>query len=208
MTGPVFVLDAQHTPLMPVAPAYARRLLKQGRARRLPHHIFTVVQLVRTIPAPVLRPIVLRSQAHPAALELLLLADGTRAVRPLLRCFIDRTMPWADAAALLQPVHAALAALVPISHVVAFPADPLPSDLPPALAAMLAVGPLHVPRLPTVTATPVLGDTSVRAQLCAQRDNQLRSQSTVAEVVPRPVPFSSPLVPTHGVVFAWIASTP
>ena len=64
MVGPIFVCDAQGTPLMPTAPAYARRLLHQGKAVWQPHHAFPVIRLTRLVEQPSLRPIVVAIDIH------------------------------------------------------------------------------------------------------------------------------------------------
>src|SRR5687768_11617204 len=88
MAGPVFVVDARHTPLMPVAPAHARRLIERHRARRLPHHAFTVLQLAHTVPEPLLRPIVAHGVTSPALTTITLRVETGRAPLLLLRVLI------------------------------------------------------------------------------------------------------------------------
>ncbi|MFL5801725.1 MAG: RRXRR domain-containing protein [Roseiflexaceae bacterium] len=88
-SGPIFVLDAQGTPLMPIAPAHARRLRKRGQAALQPHHAFTVLQLARTVAQPVLRPIVLGIAIHLHTAELFLLAEGAQKIFPLLTLIVD-----------------------------------------------------------------------------------------------------------------------
>ncbi len=57
MSGPVFVIDVQGQPLMPIAEAHARKLLSSGKARRWPHPTLTILQLTRTVEMPNLRPV-------------------------------------------------------------------------------------------------------------------------------------------------------
>jgi 5-methylcytosine-specific restriction endonuclease McrA len=96
MSGPIFVQDAQGTPLMPMASAHARKLLQSGKVCLRPHHAFTIVRLSRTVTAPVLRPVVLGITVHERTAELALLAEGVHAVHPLLTVIVDlRTdIPW------------------------------------------------------------------------------------------------------------------
>src|SRR5689334_21533487 len=76
MSSPVFVRDAQGTPLMPTSAAYARRLIEGGKARWVPHHAFSVLQLTQAVAQPTLRPVVVGVIVHLHTAELLLLADG------------------------------------------------------------------------------------------------------------------------------------
>lgn len=96
MSGFVFVCDAQGTPLMPMSPAYARRLLASGKAVRKPHHAFSIIQLTRTIHHAHLRPVVLGVALHLNTAELLLLVDDHKGVSVLLSFVVDlRTdLPW------------------------------------------------------------------------------------------------------------------
>lgn len=89
MSGFVFVCDADQRPLMPMAAAYARRLLRTGRAKLRPHHALTILQLSHTIPNPHLRPIMLKIEVHFNTAELLLLAEGERAHYTLARFIVD-----------------------------------------------------------------------------------------------------------------------
>lgn len=89
MSGPIFVLDNEETPLMPIAAARARQLIRQGKARLRPHHAFTVLQLAQPVPQPSLRPVVLGMLIHSQTAELFVLADGTHRVFPLAHIFVD-----------------------------------------------------------------------------------------------------------------------
>lgn len=81
---------------MPMTAAHARKLLHQGKARLVPHHALTVVQLEPVLPEPVLRPIVAGVAIHFNTAEIFLLAEGPRKTFPLLRLVVDlRTdLPW------------------------------------------------------------------------------------------------------------------
>jgi len=87
--GPVFVLDASAQPLMPLAEAHARKLLRNRQADRLPHPTLTIIQLRRTVQQPVLRPVLLGVAIHRSAAELFLLAAGPNAAFPLLYVIVD-----------------------------------------------------------------------------------------------------------------------
>nr|ALS91511.1 RRXRR protein [uncultured bacterium] len=89
MSGLVFVCDADGTPLMPMAPAHARRLLQRGQAVRRPHHAFTVLQLTKSIPTPVLRPVTLTITIHMYTAELLLTAAGRAHLHDVCRILVD-----------------------------------------------------------------------------------------------------------------------
>lgn len=89
MSGPVFVVDAGGTPLMPMSAAYARKLLREGKAQRLAHSAFTVIQLSRRVEQPTLRPILVALRLHLQTAELFLVADGQQAPQPLMHVIID-----------------------------------------------------------------------------------------------------------------------
>ena len=89
MSGLVFVIDAQGRPLMPMSPAYARKLVSQGKARFQPHHAFTILELEQTLPQPHLRPVVLALRLHQRTVELFVFATSERSVFPLLRLIVD-----------------------------------------------------------------------------------------------------------------------
>lgn len=89
MSGPVFVVDAEDVPLMPMSAAYARKLLREGKATRLAHSAFTVIQLSRRMGQPVLRPIVAALRLHLRTAELVLIAEGQQSAQPLLSIIID-----------------------------------------------------------------------------------------------------------------------
>lgn len=74
---------------MPTSAAYARRLLKQRKARWLPHHAFSAIQLTHAIAQPAFRPILLGISIHLNTAELYLIARGDHAPIPLLHCVVD-----------------------------------------------------------------------------------------------------------------------
>ena len=90
MSGPVFVLDAQSTPLMPMGAAHARVLLARGTAQRIPHHAFTIIQLSRSYIHPVVHPVLLHIRMYWHTATLLLLVEQRCGVVPLLRLLMER----------------------------------------------------------------------------------------------------------------------
>lgn len=89
MAGLVFVRDAEGTPLMPMAPAYARRLVREGKAIRIAHHAFMIIQLTNTISTPVLQHITLLVTVHLHTAELMLLSRTQKGELPLLGLIAD-----------------------------------------------------------------------------------------------------------------------
>lgn len=89
MSGPIFVRDAQGTPLMPMAAAHARRLLQSGKVLLQPHHAFTIIHLTQTVENPKLQPVVLGVTIHLHTAELFLLAEGDHDIFPLLHLIVD-----------------------------------------------------------------------------------------------------------------------
>lgn len=86
MASPVFVIDVRGQPLMPVAPAYARKLLAGGRAERFPHSSLTIIRLNRQVDQPKIRPVLVGAVTHAESrtTELFFLAAGASAMFPLL----------------------------------------------------------------------------------------------------------------------------
>ncbi len=93
MSGPIFIRDAQGRPLMPLAAAHARKLLAQGKARRIPHHAFTVIQLNNVVDTPNLRPIIAGIAIHFQTAEIWIVAQGVRSAFPLLSLILQRKVP-------------------------------------------------------------------------------------------------------------------
>nr|WP_255603229.1 HNH endonuclease [Oscillochloris sp. ZM17-4] len=69
--------------------AYARKLLREGKAQRLAHSAFTVIQLSRQVEQPTLRPVVAALRLHLRTAELFLVAEGQQTLQPLLHIIID-----------------------------------------------------------------------------------------------------------------------
>ncbi len=93
MASPVFVCDVQGYPLMPMAPAYARKLLHQGKARWISHHAFSRIQLNNAISTPVFQPTLLVVSLHHKVAECFLLMEGMHGVLPLLHLLVDLQLP-------------------------------------------------------------------------------------------------------------------
>lgn len=89
MASSVFVLDAHGQPLMPLAAAHARRLLQSGKARPVQHPLFSILQLTRVVEQPILRPVLLAVAIHQTTAELFVIAEGARAILPLLYIIVD-----------------------------------------------------------------------------------------------------------------------
>lgn len=89
MSGPIFVLDAEGRPLMPMSPAHARYLLKKKKAQRVYHHAFTVIQLTRAVPNPQLRPVFAAIVIHRATAQMWLMTDASQGPILLLALTID-----------------------------------------------------------------------------------------------------------------------
>jgi 5-methylcytosine-specific restriction endonuclease McrA len=89
MSGPVFVVDAEGMPLMPMSAAYARKLLREGKAQRRAHSAFTVIQLSHPVQQPMVRPIIAVLRLHLRTAELFLVAEGRHQTQPLGHIVID-----------------------------------------------------------------------------------------------------------------------
>jgi 5-methylcytosine-specific restriction endonuclease McrA len=89
MSGPVFVLDAAGTPLMPMSPAHARKLVNQQKAQVVPHYQFHIIQLSQAVAQPQLNAVVALIRVHALTAELIIVADGAQRAYPLLRILID-----------------------------------------------------------------------------------------------------------------------
>jgi hypothetical protein len=89
MSGLVFVRDALGRPLMPTSPAYARTLLRRGKASLYPHPAFTILQLTDAILEPALRPILLAVGLHSATADLVVLIEQARTPPSSLRVIVE-----------------------------------------------------------------------------------------------------------------------
>ena len=79
MSSLVFVRDAAGIPLMPTSAAHARILLQRGKAQRIPHQSFTLLQLTYAIPTPIVRPIIFDiSFVLPIVMVTIIVSDAVR----------------------------------------------------------------------------------------------------------------------------------
>lgn len=90
MSGSVFVLDSQNTPLMPMGAAHARALLARGAAQWIQHPSFKIIRLTRIIASPVRHPIVVGLRISSSMAELFVVSTSLRVVRPLLYIVVER----------------------------------------------------------------------------------------------------------------------
>lgn len=74
----IFVVDKAGQPLMPMAPAYARRLIEHGKAVLLRHPRYQIVQLSHVVADPDLRPITLNVHCCPHLTKLTLVVGDDR----------------------------------------------------------------------------------------------------------------------------------
>jgi hypothetical protein len=119
MSGLVCVLDATTRPLMPMAPAHARRLLTRGLASRVRHHAFSVITLRRAVPEPYLRPVVGYLHLDSLVTTLTLIAYGHTALHSLSTIVIDVSVSGTFAVPLVDTIVALLmtiCTLMPLSH--------------------------------------------------------------------------------------------
>lgn len=89
MSGLVFVRDAQGRPLMPMSAAYARTLIRQGKAHIWPHPAFSVIQLTRVVATPTLRPILVGLALNAATADLIVVIDQVRTSPSVIHLVID-----------------------------------------------------------------------------------------------------------------------
>lgn len=89
MSGSVFVVDHNGTPMMPMAAAYARRLLTQKKAKLLPHHAFTVIQLTQVVVDPVSRPVTMLVHIGLNIAEIVVIVQTRRNLQVLMRLVVD-----------------------------------------------------------------------------------------------------------------------
>lgn len=116
MTSLVFVRDIQHTPLMPMSSAHARLLMRRGKAHRVAHPTFMLLQLNYAIPQPTLRPVVL-DIAFTTALTTLTISVGNSATcMPLMRVYAKKRFGH-QRGSFIKALVMFFAVWLPISHV-------------------------------------------------------------------------------------------
>ena len=74
---------------MPMSSAYARTLVRRGKAHLYPHPAFTILQLTNIVSQPVLRPIVLGIALNYRTADFVILIDKPRSSPLSLRIIID-----------------------------------------------------------------------------------------------------------------------
>lgn len=159
MSSLVFVRDAQGYPLMPMSAAYARTLVRQGKAQVWPHPAFSVIQLTRVVAAPVLRPVLVGLALSTRMADLVIVVDQQRGPPSTIQVVVDLRFPpplkdrqsgrWeprrrripfvqagsmprpADQVRILLAVVRACRAVIPISHVVLLPSARRTALTPP-----------------------------------------------------------------------------
>jgi hypothetical protein len=126
MSGSTFVCDAQGRPLMPTAAAYARTLMRDGKASLWAYPAFSVIQLSHTVAQPVLHPVLLGIRLHHSLITLLLFTAATQG-KPLFGLTLACDRDLRSRVAALQATVATLQLLVPLSHIALY-ADAAASD--------------------------------------------------------------------------------
>jgi hypothetical protein len=149
MSSSVFVQDAEGRPLMPTARAYARTLVRDGKAAFLSHPALSIIQLTRTVAEPTLQPILLGIRIHAPVASLLVFTERTGLV-PLLHLMVasqrleapSRNAPPLDPQFIgLQTMKAVLETigtlmtLLPITHLIG--SNPEPTATKSLMALLL-----------------------------------------------------------------------
>jgi hypothetical protein len=83
MSDCVFVQDAEGRPLMPTARAYARTLVRDGKAGFISHPALSIIQLTHTVAEPTVQPVLLGIRMHAPVASLLVFTERTGLV-PLI----------------------------------------------------------------------------------------------------------------------------
>jgi hypothetical protein len=89
MSGLIFVQDAEGRPLMPMSAAYARTLIKQGKAQVWPHPAFSVIQLTRVVEMPILRPVLVGISLTSTIADLVITVDQQRSRPSTIHIVVD-----------------------------------------------------------------------------------------------------------------------
>lgn len=159
MSGLIFVLDAEGRPLMLMSAAYARTLIKQGKAQVWPNPAFSVIQLTRVVEMPILRPVLVGISLTSTIADLVITVDQQRSRPSTIHIVVDfqslpllrrmhpnrlvphrRSIPFIQIGSLPQPadhVRMLMAVLrachdvIPISHLVLLPSARRTALTPP-----------------------------------------------------------------------------
>jgi hypothetical protein len=114
---PAFVIDANQRPLLPTTPAYARVLLRDGKAQRIPHPALAIIQLSHAIDAPQMPPVLVGIMVHEKTASLFVFTAQAGS-EPLLNLTLDLSgsVTAAHRAVALTAVTRVLGLLLPISQ--------------------------------------------------------------------------------------------
>lgn len=113
----IFVIDANQRPLLPTTPAYARVLLRDGKAQRIPHPALPIIQLSHAIDAPQMPPVLVGIMVHEKTASLFVFTAQAGS-DPLLNLTLDLSgsVTAAHRAVALTAVTRVLGLLLPISQ--------------------------------------------------------------------------------------------
>lgn len=159
MSSLVFVRDAQGRPLMPMSAAYARTLMKQGKAQIWPHPAVSVIQLTRVVAEPTLRPVLVGVAMSRHMADVVIVIDQQRGPPSTIHVVVDLRFPslgWAkrqdqwlperrrrpfthdgavsrpaDCVRILMAVLRAFHTFIPISHFILLPSARRTALTPP-----------------------------------------------------------------------------
>jgi hypothetical protein len=113
----IFVIDANQRPLLPTTPAYARVLLRDGKAQRIPHPALAIIQLSHAIDAPQMPPVLVGIRVHEKTASLFVFTAQAGS-EPLLNLTLDLSgsVTAAHRAVALTAMTRILGLLLPISQ--------------------------------------------------------------------------------------------
>jgi len=131
----IFVIDANQRPLLPTTPAYARVLLRDGKAQRIPHPALAIIQLSHAIDAPQMPPVLVGIMVHEKTASLFVFTAQAGS-DPLLNLTLDLSgsVTAAHRAVALTAVTRVLGLLLPISQGALLTQQPVPDDTAHAAA--------------------------------------------------------------------------
>jgi hypothetical protein len=111
------VIDANQRPLLPTTPAYARVLLRDGKAQRIPHPALAIIQLSHAIDAPQMPPVLVGIMVHEKTASLFVFTAQAGS-EPLLNLILDLSgsVTAAHRAVALTAMTRVLGLLLPISQ--------------------------------------------------------------------------------------------
>ncbi|NJN66679.1 MAG: hypothetical protein HC884_08130 [Chloroflexaceae bacterium] len=193
MSNAVFVQDAAGRPLMPTAPAYARTLVRAGKAAFVSHPALPILQLTHPVAAPVLHPVLVGIRLHDPLASLLVFTERTGLV--VLLHLAVAFQPQVRGLTLVRAVRktiTTLMTLLPITHLIgSHPASPASEHQMALLGHALLPFGVRVPQQQDALAP----DDSVRALsiACADvtRTTDIADASVLAYAWP-PLPHKPP----------------